>query len=280
MTQSTILVPAHNEAGVIDRTLLLLSKGLPREDFHVVVIANGCADATASKARSVMPDATVIETSIAGKAHALNLGYERAAKDGPVVCLDADLEITAEALKSLVAPLLAGEALASCGHMDVAVADAAAWVRAYYQGWRMNPYFDQGKFGGVFALSSQAAARIFPLPEITADDEYVRRSFGAADTAFIEACRFTARAPQTLASLVKVRRRSIRGARQVTGLGLPNPESRSLIILASRLLRSPRNLLPLATYGAVNAYVRMQLLFEPRSPSPLWERDLTTRVTG
>ena len=155
-----------------------------------------------------------------------------------------------------------------------------AWSKRTYLITETAIYFDRGKFGGVFALSSAAAAEVFPLPEITADDEYVRRSFSVNETAFVDTCRFKVRAPRTLASLVRVRRRSIRGAREVTSLGFSNPERQSIGVLILRVMRSPRNLIPVAIYAAINTFVRLQLAFEGNASTLRWERDLSTRTAG
>ncbi|NKX43577.1 glycosyltransferase [Roseicyclus persicicus] len=280
MTRASILIPAHDEAEVIGRTLWYLSRGLPLAEVRVVVIANGCTDATAARARAALPQATVIETDRPGKCHALNLGYAAADKDAPVVCLDADLDVTAEAVAALVAPLADGTALAACGQMDVDTAAVAAPVRVFYQGWRTNPYFARGKFGGLFALSPAGAARVFPLPEITADDEYIRRSFAPAEIAFVPGCRFVARAPRTLASLVRVRRRSLRGAREVARMGKASPERGSARTMIRRALASPADLWPVAVFLAVSVWVRLSLLVDRAGPAPRWERDLTTRGEG
>ena len=160
MSKATILVPAHNEEAVIARTLWYLSKGLQLDDFRVIVIANGCSDATAARARAVMPHAEVIETERRGKCHALNLGFEASCKSAPIICLDADLDVTSESLTALLTPLNSGTALASCGKMEVITCESSASVRTFYQGWRSNPYFSQGKFGGLIALSPAGAARV------------------------------------------------------------------------------------------------------------------------
>lgn len=280
MARATVLIPAHNEATLIGRTLLHLSRGLQDCDFRIVVIANDCSDATAAKARSVLPDAVVLETDTPGKCNALNLGFAHADKDKPIVCVDADLDVTSEALIALITPLELGTAQAACGQMDVCAAGASSIVRSYYLGWRTNPYFDRGKFGGVFALSAAAAARAFPLPIITADDEYIRRSFEPREIACVSGCRFLARAPTTLASLIKVRRRSLRGAHEVEKLGLPRPERSNVLNVMLRAVRRPSNALPILVYAAVNAFIRVSLKTETTPPILKWERDLTTRVKG
>jgi len=277
MRRATILIPAHDEVAVIGRTLLHLSRGLPLDEFRVVVVANACSDATAAKARAVLPQARVIETARAGKCHALTLGYEAADPDAPVVCLDADLDVTAESLAALLHPIRAGLAQATCGQMDVITSGASPLVRLFYRGWSRNPYFRRGKFGGLIALSPQAARRVFPLPDIVADDEFIRRSLDPAEMAFVPDCRFFARAPATLASLVRVRRRSLRGAREIAAMGFASPERGSLRSMARRALTHPSDALPIAVFVAVMAWVRLCLVFETRNSASRWERDLTTR---
>jgi len=280
MTRATILIPAHNEASVIGRTLLHLATGPARDEFKIVVIANGCSDATAMKARSVLPHAVVLETAIPGKCSALNYGLSEAVPGRPVICLDADIDVTLEALRALIAPLEAGNTLAACGRMDVHTSDSHALVRAYYNGWKTNPYFDRGKFGGLFAVSPRGVSRVFPLPDITADDEFVRRSFAFGEVAFVTDCRFTVRAPKTLRSLACVRRRSLRGAREVTSLGFRSPERGSAAVVLWRAVRDPRRLFPVFVYLAVNVWARIVLAREDANMNAGWERDLTTRVEG
>jgi hypothetical protein len=162
--------------------------------------------------------------------------------------------------------------------MDVLTDLSSAPVRAFYRGWRLNPYFGRGKFGGLFALTPDAAARVFPLPPVTADDEFVRRSFTAAETAFVPDCVFTARAPRTLGSLLRVRQRSLRGARAISRMGKPSPESASALGMVRRAASRPADLPAFAVFAAVMAAVRVALAFETRRPGARWERDLTSRT--
>ncbi len=282
MIDATILIPAYNEAAVIGRTLQHMSRGLPLNRFHIVVIANACTDATATKVLSAQPEATVIETDMLGKCNALNLGYQIASKDKPIICLDADLDVTFESLTALIEALRDSSIHAACGQMDVQTGDTSSVVRAYYKGWRTNPYFDKGKFGGLFVLSAKAARRVFPLPNVIADDEYIRRSFPSEEIAFVPECRFMARAPKTIGSLISVRRRSLRGTRALAKLGLPSPERGSPGTVAMRAFRNPSKALPIIVYAFVNAWARVSLVRNAGSVTndDLWERDLTTRSAG
>ena len=90
MNGISIVIPAHNEASIIERTLRsILSCKLDRE-LEIIVVANGCTDDTAARARAVPGPITVIETPIGNKVHALNLG-DREARHFPRAYLDADI---------------------------------------------------------------------------------------------------------------------------------------------------------------------------------------------
>lgn len=272
--RATVLIPAHNEAAVIARTLAPLA-GVSA--LKIVVIANACTDVTAAVAQAACPTALVLETPVAGKTHALNLGYAETA-GLPVICLDADLEVTVDALMALLAAVEAG-AGAAVGQMQVDATMASPMVQAFQRAWALNPYFAKGKFGGLFALSAPVARQLFPLPTLTGDDEYIRRSLPAAEVAFVPACVFTAQSPRDLASLVAIRRRALRGARQVAALGLPNPIRSSARAMLVASLPAPRRLMDLAVFVGVSAAARLSLAME-RPKAEVWERDLTTRQEG
>lgn len=275
--RATVLVPAHNEASVIARTLRPLCAAVEAGTLKVVVIANGCTDATAAVAADTCPNAVVLETSIPGKTHAMNLGYASAAVAGlPVLCLDADLEVTAAGLLALVSAIESG-ASAAVGRMIVDDAKASAVVRAYQRAWAMNPYFSKGKFGGVFALSHDVARSVFPLPSVTGDDEFLRRSIDAARVAYVPSCQFVAQSPRTLSSLFATRKRALRGARQVQRLGLANPTPSSAVQMLRAGFAAPRRLADLAVFFAIVGMTRVALSLEKTGAPKVWERDMTTR---
>jgi cellulose synthase/poly-beta-1,6-N-acetylglucosamine synthase-like glycosyltransferase len=88
----TILVPAHNEAGGIRRTLESLRPQISDRD-SIVVIADNCVDETAAIARQCQ--ATVIERRDAvrrGKSYAVEFGVRsaQAASSDVVIVVDAD----------------------------------------------------------------------------------------------------------------------------------------------------------------------------------------------
>src|SRR6476659_6853296 len=88
-----VVIPAHDEAAVIGRCLRSIEAAVRERDLEVVVVCNGCADATADVAAS-FPWARVVEIDEASKPAALRAG-DRAVSAFPRVYLDADVVVPA-----------------------------------------------------------------------------------------------------------------------------------------------------------------------------------------
>jgi cellulose synthase/poly-beta-1,6-N-acetylglucosamine synthase-like glycosyltransferase len=102
-----ILIPAHNEAIIIGKTLIQLIGQLPDANpGNIILIADNCTDKTADIARSV--GVTVLERHDKhqlGKGFALDFGIEYLRKHNPpeiLIIIDADCETTKEGLLSLI----------------------------------------------------------------------------------------------------------------------------------------------------------------------------------
>src|ERR1700677_4126612 len=104
----SVIIPAHNESSVIARTLRAMTEGAAPRELEVIVVCNGCDDDTAAVARGFSPSVRVIETKIASKAQALNLG-DQAACGFPRVYSDADVVITIDAIRILARRLERGD---------------------------------------------------------------------------------------------------------------------------------------------------------------------------
>ncbi|MEB3199964.1 MAG: glycosyltransferase family 2 protein [Synechococcaceae cyanobacterium] len=103
----SLLVPARNEAAVAARLLRGIGKlDYPIGKLQVVLVCNGCCDATPSSFRrwsQGRPGVEVLELPHPGKAAALNAGLRRSRGEYLVV-LDADLDPLADLLKELIRP--------------------------------------------------------------------------------------------------------------------------------------------------------------------------------
>ncbi|HME39214.1 MAG TPA: glycosyltransferase family 2 protein [Steroidobacteraceae bacterium] len=108
-----LIVPAHNEASVIERTVSSLRKiDWPADRFRILVIADNCTDATAALAR--LAGATVLErhdASLRGKGYALNFAFrssrEHAWADA-VIVVDADAEVSSNLVAAFAARIEGG----------------------------------------------------------------------------------------------------------------------------------------------------------------------------
>jgi hypothetical protein len=65
-----------------------------------------------------------------------------------------------------------------------------------------------------------------------------------------------------MASLVRVRRRSLRGARAVSRMGKASPERGSARAMLRRAATSPADTLPVAFFLLVTLWVRLSLIFD------------------
>lgn len=276
----SVIVPAYNEAAVLHRSLSPLAAPAATGQLQVIVVANGCVDGTAARAAELCPAATVIDTAKAGKTAALNLGAA-VARGRAVLCLDADLSLSYDALIQLALPILCGEADAVCGSMEVDTDGSSRAVSAFYKAWALNPYHDGGKFGGVFGLSARMKSRLFPLPTVASDDEFVARQLSSRRVAHVPEARFTVHAPQRLGDLIRIRTRVRRGTRALERAGHTTPRPTNLSAfgcMARRALSQPKLWPCLAVYAAVTLAVRVRLALRPGAPMA-WERDDSSRQT-
>jgi 1,2-diacylglycerol 3-beta-glucosyltransferase len=108
--QFDIIVPAHDEASVIERTVSSLRKiDWPADRFRVWVIADNCTDTTAELARQAGAD--VLErhdTSLRGKGYALEFAFRASRQRAwakAVVVVDADAEVSRNLLAAFAARL-------------------------------------------------------------------------------------------------------------------------------------------------------------------------------
>jgi cellulose synthase/poly-beta-1,6-N-acetylglucosamine synthase-like glycosyltransferase len=108
-----VMVPAHNEAAVIARTVVSLRKmSWPATLYRIIVIADNCSDQTAAIA--MRAGALVLERSSAverGKGYALRFGFNHCLREGwsdAIVVVDADTEVSGNLLEAFASRLEQG----------------------------------------------------------------------------------------------------------------------------------------------------------------------------
>ncbi|MEW1982224.1 WecB/TagA/CpsF family glycosyltransferase [Citricoccus sp. NPDC079358] len=207
--RGSVIIPAHNEAAVIQRTLTSLDPVLRTGRVEVIVVCNGCTDETAELAAAV-PGVQVLDCPVPSKTAAMNAG-DAVATQWPRVYLDADTEISPTALRKVL-ERLHGHVLAARPEFRYDVSGATWPVRAYYRARRRLPSTRQALWGaGVFALTEEGHARFGEFPDVTADDYFVDQVFSAEQKMVVPAPPVQVRTPKDVRSLMKILRRNTRG---------------------------------------------------------------------
>jgi glycosyltransferase involved in cell wall biosynthesis len=275
----SIVMPAHNESAVIARSLTALIGEAPTGDLEIIVVCNGCSDNTAEIARRFTPTVKVMETDVASKANALNLG-DSAATHFPRLYVDADVVLGIGAIRQLVERLSKGDVLAVAPTPIVDVRGCTRLVRAYYAVRDCLPSARHGLGGsGVYALSRAGRTRFKNFPAITADDAFVRLQFTAQERETLPSATSTVFAPRTISRLTAVRTRIYYGTLELARLSpaltvnAEPPNDRTLV----SLLRYPRLWFGLAVYLLVNTNARLRARAAIKRGSLQWYHDASGR---
>ena len=279
---ASVVIPAHNEARVIERGLAAILRDTAPGEVEVVVVCNGCTDDTAARARRFGPGVKVVETPIPSKIHALNLG-DRHVSAFPRFYIDADVQLSPGAIRD-VASMLGDDSpiLVAAPRAVVALEDRPWTIRAFYRVWTRLPYFSETLIGsGVYAFSRKGRARFDQFPDITADDEFARLTATPDERRSSTATTFTIYPPRTLHGLLKIMTRARSGMYELQER-LPQLDAnnhttagRSLRIIAT----SPSMWLDAPIYLGVMLLAKLRAHQRPGSnPNRTWERDNTSRT--
>jgi dolichyl-phosphate beta-glucosyltransferase len=168
MSRVSIIVPAYNEAPILEKTLCRLVAAFPDEE--VILVGDGSSDATEEVAARHAPAVTFLTYQPnRGKGYAIRTGMLAATGD-LLVFTDADLPFGVEGVQRILAELRASD---GC---DIAIAEkirlhrgrayrAARWgVRLIIRA--LNGLSLPDTQAGLKGFTRSAARRIFPLTRI------------------------------------------------------------------------------------------------------------------
>jgi glycosyltransferase involved in cell wall biosynthesis len=272
----SVVVPAYNEAHVVGRCLAAMTHGACAGELEVIVVCNGCTDRTASVAQEACPDAEVVELAHRSKTDALNVGDEIATRF-PRFYVDADIEVSIDALRATAAVLMDDRVLCAAPRARFELRERSWAIRKFYETWEQMPYLNNEMVGtGVYALSARGRARFGRFPALTADDQFVLQQFTADERRSVSEVSFVVFPPSTLRDLVKVRRRAYRGARELARSSSPGtnePGRRAEAAFA--LARDPARVPGLIVYFIVMLAAKALAL---RDVGGAWERDDSSRA--
>ncbi|NYS23587.1 glycosyltransferase [Rhodobacteraceae bacterium 2376] len=260
----SILIPASNEGPWIGACLSALAQSSPAPDgpVQVIVIANGCQDDTAAKARASAPQIQargwqleVLELAQGSKPAALNAG-DAAARHPARLYLDADVRPEPALLAQISQSLCSAEPRYVTGTPRIAPPRSAA-TRLYARAWSMVPFNQSAAPGyGLFAVTATGRARWQDWPDIISDDTFARLQFAPSERIQLPA-QYDWPLPEGLRPLIRVRARQDRGVRQIAERypHLPGQDHKSRTRLTTLFRAAPLGTL---VYAAVILLARLQ----------------------
>jgi glycosyltransferase involved in cell wall biosynthesis len=279
----SIIVPACNEAAVLERCLSALTAGSEPDELEVIVVCNGCSDDSAAIARRFSGPIRVIETPVGSKINALNLG-DQEARGFPRFYVDADVVLNVRSIRAITQELQSGRTLAAAPKICHDLSRCSWAVKAFYKIDRQMPSFREGIGGsGVYALSEAGRTRFSEFPKLTADDGFVRLTFKPEERRSVDGAESLVTPPTRLRGLIQIKTRSHFGSYELRRLhprlfanfGVGNRNA------LGRLLGNPGFWPGLAVYGYVKLRAKQNARRQiKRGKYEIWERDNTSREVG
>ncbi|MFF2371007.1 glycosyltransferase [Agromyces sp. NPDC058110] len=281
----SVVIPAHDEAAVISRLLEALVADPRAAECEIVVVANGCTDATVRVARTFAPVVRVVEIEAASKIAALEAG-DAAATAFPRAYVDADVLVDLPALLAL-ADLLdeADGPLIASPRFEVDTAASSWGVQAHYRIWDLTDYRTRGHIGsGIYALSRAGRERFDSWPDVIADDRFVQQLFAHEERGTLDGHVFTVRGARTLGAHLRRSTRIARGNLELPddrGLHADEPIGDRMANLIGRVARRPSLWPAFAVYCVTSTIPRMRAHRAIAGEAARdWARDDSSRVSA
>jgi glycosyltransferase involved in cell wall biosynthesis len=271
-----VIIPAHNEATVIQRTLRPLAPLAADGSVEIIVACNGCTDDSAVLARA-FAGVRVLEIPQPSKVLALNAA-DAVASQWPRLYLDADVEIDPQALRKVFEKLETGEVLAARPAYRYDTEGASRLVRSFYRARIRIPSINRALWGsGAFALTEKGHQRFgqFPLisPRFSGDDLFVDHQFDSAEKAVLDTTPVMVRTPRHTGALLVTLRRNYRSQAELKDFSTTARTARELI----GSIRSSRTAVDACIYAGFVALARLRRGQVSRGAG-VWERDESSRV--
>ena len=280
MNGLSVIIPAHNEAGVIEATLRSILASKLDRTLQIIVVANGCTDDTAARARAVGGPVLVIETPIGSKTHAMNLG-DRIARYFPRAFVDADIQLSDNALQNVVDAFKDPNCRIAAPTARHEYSGYNPFLAGYYQLWRSLPYVRTAIMGsGFYAIDATLRSRFSEFPALTADDKFMRNLTRPEERRVVEGCHAIIKMPETFHDLLHVKTRWTYGNMELANVRPDlnvNDQDRYKGVPAHLLLR-PWLWPHVPAFVFIYLYTRNAARKKIAQKQTTWERDDSSRT--
>lgn len=287
---ASIVIPAHNEARVIGRTLQALADGTLRPGTRVVVACNGCTDGTEQIAQGFADrlQLDVLDLPVASKQAALNgaddflFGDDRQ-ENFPRIYLDADVVVPAASVNRVVEVLESARVLAARPPLEYQTQAADPLVKAFYRARSRTPEVLNALWGaGFYAVSAAGRGRWGSFPLEAPDDLFVDALFDGSEKTVVDAAPVRVQVPRSSAALLKTLKRVYRPSEAVQAVdeAAQSSSGNTLVSLLRANTSKPADLLDALSYIGFAAGARAALKLDGASKGhsgEAWERDSSTR---
>lgn len=273
---TTVIVPAHNEASVIEACLDSI---ITQQDVGQIIVAcNGCTDNTVDIVRRNYPDILCLDIKKPSKTNALNEA-EKHSSSFPIYYLDADTRIGKNTLMLINQHLATGKCLLAAPSPIIDTSCSSWVVKQYYKIWLTLPYIRDGVIGTCsFIISETGRKRFKSFPDVINDDGFVRCCFDSHERANISGTNIYITAPKTLYSLIKIKTRARLGNMQLDALNLCEKPKQANYSHSLKEKLLSKQFIPTSIYIVIAFTIRLRALYQFRKlDSYTWEKDLTSR---
>lgn len=277
---ATVIVPAHNEAGVIENCLNSIINQDGVDD--IIVACNGCTDNTADIVRNKFPNAICLDIQKPSKVNALNEAETKAKELGvkyPIFYIDADTQLSENAISTIISKLENSDTLLAAP-TPLINTDHSSWlVKKYYQIWVNLPYIKEGVIATCsYIITEEGRKRFDKFPEIINDDGYVRCHFKNSEISNIPDTQIFIKAPKDIYSLIKIKTRARLGNMELMRTKqCPVKEAKHYgNVMSSRLFS--KDVIPASIYIMIALIIRIRSKLQLKQLNNYkWEKDLSSR---
>jgi len=277
---ATVIVPAHNEATVIEACLnsIVDQAGVS----HIITACNGCTDNTVEIVKSRFPDVICLDIQKPSKTNALNEAEIKAREIGiqyPIFYIDADTQMSENAIQIIAKAMADGSILLSAPTPVIDTSKSSWLVKTYYKIWTQLPYIKEGVIATCSFIVSEAGRNRFDkFADVIGDDGFIRCHFKNKEISNIDGANIYITAPKDIFSLIKIKTRARLGNMELLAKRkCPIVEAKNYSSVMTDRLRS-RDFFSTLIYILIASFIRIRAKMQFKKLNTYeWEKDTSSR---